>query len=792
MAFAVNEINENLQLLPNITLGLHVRNNYFNNRETYRATIQLLSTKNRFLPNYKCDSRNNLIGVIGGLEAETSFYIATLLAIYNIPQLSYGSTSARNEKLSGLSFYQMVPNEAQQYKGIFHLILHFKWTWIGIIAVDDERGERFQQAILPLFSQNGICVAFIEKIIQVSKLEYYFEMMKEGLKNFEVVMESKANAVVLYGDTGSLSYMRASVKFSELGFTQAIPKGKVYIMTIQMDVASYYYQRKWALQLLHGAVSFRVHTKEPPGFQQFLLNRDPLWTKGDGFIREFWEQAFLCQFPDSPLDKGFDQACTWEEKLDSLPGDAFEMNMTGHSYSIYNAVYAVAHALDAIYSSSCGHRRMMERKKCNLLRQPSWQLQRFLRTVAFNNSAGDKVSFDTNGQVVMGYDIINWIISPNQSILKVKIGEFNPEAPADQGLTLSEDGITWNSWFNQTQPLSVCSESCNPGHRKKMKEGEPFCCYDCIPCPEGKISKQQDLDDCITCREDHYPNRGQDQCIPKEITFLSYEEPLGITLVAFVVFSSLTTGWVLGVFIKHHSTSIVRANNRDLTYCLLICLLLCFLSVLLFIGQPNRVSCLLQQSIFGMVFSVAISCVLAKTITVVLAFLSIQPGSSMRKWVGKRVGNAIVISCSLSQAAICCVWLATSPPFPDVDMHSQTESVVLECNVGSVTMFYCVLSYMGFLALVSFMVAFLARKLPDSFNEAKFITFSLLIFCSVWVSFVPTYLSTKGKFMVAVEIFSILASSAGLLGCIFAPKCYIIILRPELNNRDQLIRRKGQ
>ncbi|KAM5262784.1 vomeronasal type-2 receptor 116-like [Ctenodactylus gundi] len=445
----------------------------------------------------------------------------------------------------------------------------------------------------------------------------------------------------------------------------------------------------------------------------------------------------------------FPQNCAPNISLAWLPVNRFDMALSDRSYNIYNAVYAVAHALHEMFLQQ-GQIPPMEQRGEMVF--PPWQLHPFLKNTRFRNPAGDQLNLDDKRKRDMQYDIINFWNFPEGLRRKVK------------------------------SPHSMCSESCRPGFRKTPQEGKPACCFDCTPCSENEIANDTDMETCVKCPSHQYANTQRTHCLQKTVTFLAYEDPLGKVLAGSALSLTVLTAAVLGLFVKHRDTPIVKANNRGLSYTLLGALTFCFLCSLLFIGRPNTATCVLQQTTFGVGFTVAVSTVLAKTLTVVLAFKVTAPGRRVRQLLLSGAPNSIIPICCLLQITLCGIWMGTNPPFIDTDTQSEHGHIIIVCNKGSLAAFHCVLGYLGSLALGSFTVAFLARNLPDAFNEAKFLTFSTVVFCSVWLTFLPVYHSTKGKLMVAMEVFSILASSAGLLGCIFVPKCYVILLRPERNS----------
>ncbi|XP_044514874.1 vomeronasal type-2 receptor 26-like [Gracilinanus agilis] len=774
LVFAVEEINRDPNLLPNIsTLGFHVYNAYHSDERTLESSLRWLSGQGQLIPNYSCLWKDQPVAIIGGATSALSVQMGTLLELYKFPQISYGPFDSKlSDEAQFPSLYQMAQRDSSLHHGIVQLMVQFEWTWVGLVTTDDMRGEEFLWNLRGDMIKHDICLAYTEKL-RVSERRH-----TESQDMFMPrILQSSVRVIIIHGDTESLMILRYSQPIVYFALC------KVWITTSHWDITM---RPQWNDgHSFHGALSFYQMTKKIPGFKSFLRTVNPAQYPEDSLLKVFWCSAFkgLEKLENKDLIE-----CSPNASLETLPLRIFDMAMSGLSYTIYNAVHAVARAL---------HEMLLVTSEKNSIRageswmpQP-WQLHNFLKKIHFNNSAGDQVFLDSTGNSEAHYNILEYLLFLNDTETLVKVGQFIPNAPYGQDFTICKEAIVWDG-FEPKAPHAVCSDSCIPGFRKILREGEPICCFDCSSCPEGEISNQMsnNMKHCMKCPEDEHPNKERDRCLPKAITFLDIKEPLGMTLACVALFFSVLTALILGVFVKFRDTSIVKANNRTLSYTLLISLMFCFLCSLLFIGRPTAATCLLRQTTFGLVFTVAVSSILAKTILVVLAFKFTKPGSRSKAWLQPRVSNCIVVLCSGIQVTLCGIWLGISPPFPDTDLHSEPNQIIIECNEGSVFGFYCVLGYIGFLALGSFMVAFLARSLPGTFNEAKFITFSMLVFCSVWVSFLPTYQSTKGKAMVVVEIFSILVSSAGLLGCIFIPKCYVILLRPN-ENTQECIRNKS-
>ncbi|XP_075426631.1 extracellular calcium-sensing receptor-like isoform X2 [Ascaphus truei] len=413
-------------------------------------------------------------------------------------------------------------------------------------------------------------------------------------------------------------------------------------------------------------------------------------------------------------------------------------------------------------------------------------LLKYLKLVNFTTSAGDKVNFDQNGDPYPSYDLLNWQKRNDGSIVFVPVGEFNE----DGHLRVAEDVIMWQGAQKEV-PISVCSKDCPQGSRKAVQAGMHPCCFDCISCDNGEISNQTNSLDCIRCPLEYWSNKMSDRCVPKELEYISFKETLGSMLFGGALLGICLTVLVVTVFAYHRHSPIVKANNSDLSFCILVSIALCFLSSITFLGQPTALSCVLRHTGFGITFALCMSCILGKTIVVLIAFNVQLPGRNVASFFSPSKQKILICLCITFQIIICATWNIVSPPWPVKRITYDTSTIVLQCDAGSVLAFSLVLGYIGILVCICFILAFCAQNLPSHFNEAKLITFSMAIFSAVWIGFIPAYLSAPGKYLEAVEMFAILSSSFGLLMCIFFPKCYIIILKPEKNDKKYMRRKAG-
>ncbi|XP_063775225.1 vomeronasal type-2 receptor 26-like [Pseudophryne corroboree] len=686
--FVIEEINKDQTILPNVTLGYHIYDSCTQSKKAVKSVLQILSGPGKTIPNYSCMGHRTLSGFIGDHSSLTTLPMAQILALYGYTQISYGGTSyILSDRNLYPTFYRTVQWDRASFSVISGLIELFGWTWVGVLASDDDSGNEEIQLLTEHLTSTSICVAYIIKI-KPSSLDILYEKNK---KRADIIRKSSAQVIILCGTYSS------------------------YLADL--------------LAALREVINDKTLVFGPT----FALNP---------FLLEHHMDIF-------------------NGSLVLQPSSVPMLDMS----SFYDSFQTINHPEDKLLEL---HRYLRDEKRVD----------------------GDPV-FNTNGDFVTPYIITSWKAFANKSFFLVNVGHTYKVGEKDHNISILKNKTVWKNGINKI-PKSQCSENCQPGTRKVLTSALHSCCYYCVQCSEGEISNVTDSENCLKCAHHEWPNEKKTQCVPKELEFLSYTSDTIVVLIlitTFVLFS--LTFMILKIFILYRDTPLVKANNKNLGFLLLVSIMLSILSVFLFLGRPVDATCILRQISFGVFFSVAISCVLGKTIMVYIAFKASKPGSQWKSWISTKLSNCLVLLCSSIQVVICMSWVTVSPPFQELDTHSYKGKIIVQCNEGSLIGFYSVLGYMGILAAISFITAFLARTLPDSFNEAKYITFSMLVFCSVWIPLIPAYLSSKGKYMVAVEIFAILASCAGLLGCIYFPKCYIILWRPELNTRKHLLEKRN-
>uniref|UniRef100_A0A3Q1J1I2 G-protein coupled receptors family 3 profile domain-containing protein n=1 Tax=Anabas testudineus TaxID=64144 RepID=A0A3Q1J1I2_ANATE len=751
LIFAINEINTNPEMLPNVKLGYKIYDNC-GTMDILRAALALVSGLKGEISDNNCTESETVHAILGHSGSAPTIAFEQVVARFQIPVISHFATCAcLSNRKEYPTFFRTIPSDYYQSRALAKLVKYFGWTWIGAIAVDNEYGLSGIAAFIQAAKELGVCIEYSEAFLSTDppdSLQRIIEMIKRSTSQVIMAFMSHREIMLLANEL----YKQNVTGLQWVGSDAWITDPSL------ADSEGY--------SILVGSLGFVVSNAKIPGLGEHLRRLHPSQFPNSQFVKDFWEYTFACSLNETA--NAHRKPCSGSESLNNVQSYFTDVSDLRFIYNVYKSVYAVAHALHNLitcderngpfYNESCADTKNIE----------PWQVLQYLKTVNFTTEEGERVYFDSNGDSPARYELVNLQMTNKGTMEGLTVGIYDASLPDSQFI------------MNNKVPVSVCSKSCLPGTSKVLQKGRPVCCFDCIPCPADSVH-------CMKCPLEFWSNKQRDACIPKLIEFLAYDEILGTLLALLSFLGVFLTLLITIVFHCHKETPIVRANNSELSFLLLFSLTLCFLCSLTFIGRPSEWSCMLRHTAFGITFVLCISCVLGKTMVVLMAFRASLPGSNVMKWFGPTQQRLSVLAFTLVQFAICILWLTINPPFPFENLLLFQDKIILECNLGSALGFWAVLGYIGLLAVLCFALAFLARKLPDNFNEAKLITFSMLIFCAVWVTFIPAYVSSPGKFTVAVEIFAILASSYGLLFCLFLPKCYIILFRPERNTKRHIM-----
>ncbi|XP_044147094.1 G-protein coupled receptor family C group 6 member A-like [Bufo gargarizans] len=775
MIYAIEKIN-NSTLLQGIKLGYEIYDTCSYPLKAVESTLKFIPDSAMRQNDSNCSNRKNprpVKAVVGEIYSENSIAISQILSLHLIPQISPASSAPTlSDKVKFPSFLRTIPSDTHQTRAIVELIKTFQWNWVGIISSDDQYGRSAQELLNSLFKLEGICTAFSNPVPSYAGHPLLKDYLESALSSIRG--SSTEVVIVIAKDPIVANLIQECIKLNI---------SKIWIASDSWsdskDVMSIKNIEKAGTFL---GINFKMG--HVIGFEDYLSNLQSL---GHGAVNHFLEEYKELRFDCTEEYREYLQCvksssgnCSFNGSLEikspfacqidnfSFANDDYLVKNIewSRTYSTHLAVLAIANALDKVLCTNGVCKKWFDFSPSQLLEKLKNE------TFSFN---GETFNFDSSGDALIGYDVLAWNLST--STIEI-VGKYEI---SENKISINRRLIQWNTETNQV-PFSNCSKSCIPGYFRKYSYIS--CCYECVPCPKDYYSPMADMTECLKCSSLQWSTNGSDRCTNRTIEYFAWKDPYSITLVVFSVVGFLLVLITGVLFIYHFDTPAVKAAGGYYTFLLMISLLSSLVSIVFFIGEPTETLCKVRQPLFGISFTISVCCILMKSIQILIAFESAKRCKVLAPV--KYLSPVVIITLSSIQMIICTLWLLMNGPYRQDD--TMNDLIILKCNEGSYAAFGIMLGYIGFLALLCFILAYKGRKLPEKYNEARCITFSMLVYMFVWILFIPIYINTtSGMYLSAVQAVAILASIYGLITCHLLPGCYILIFKRETCTREKYL-----
>ncbi|XP_039617102.1 metabotropic glutamate receptor 8 isoform X1 [Polypterus senegalus] len=771
MLYAIDQINKDPDLLPNVTLGVRILDTC--SRDTY-ALEQSLTFVQALIEKDASDVRcangdppifakpDKIVGVIGAAASSVSIMVANILRLFKIPQISYASTAPELSDNTRYDFFsRVVPPDSYQAQAMVDIVTSLGWNYVSTLASEGNYGESGVEAFVQLSREyGGVCIAQSLKIPREPKPGEFDKIIQRLMET------SNARGVIMFANEDDIRrVLDAAKKNNQTG----------HFLWVGSDswgskIAPVFQQEKVA----EGAVTILPKRASIDGFDRFFRSRTLANNRRNVWFAEFWEENFGCKLGSHGKRVGNLKKCTGLEKI----GRDSSYEQEGKVQFVIDAVYSMAHALHNMHKEHCPGYVGLCARMSNI---DGKELLHNIRSVNFNGSAGTPVIFNENGDAPGRYDIFQYQ-STNRSTTEYKIiGHWTDQ------LHLNMNEMHWTTG-DSSIPASVCSVPCKPGERKKTVKGVP-CCWHCERC-EG-YHYQVDEFSCELCPYDQRPNENRTTCQPIPIIKLEWHSPWAVVPVFISMLGIIGTTFVIVTFVKYNDTPIVRASGREMSYVLLTGIFLCYAITFLMIAAPDTAVCSFRRIFLGLGMCFSYAALLTKTNRIHRIFEQGKKSVTAPKFISPASQLVITFSLISFQLLGVLIWFAVDPPHIIVDYGEQrtpdpqNARGVLKCDISDLSLI-CSLGYSILLMVTCTVYAIKTRGVPETFNEAKPIGFTMYTTCIIWLAFIPIFFGTAQSaermyIQTTTLTISMSLSASVSLGMLYLPKVYIIILHPEQN-----------